>query len=58
MLKITVVDDDRDVRDMLETAMLEAGFDVKLAANGLRFTNGYSNPWWILRTRRSMAFNE
>ncbi|MBU8896567.1 response regulator [Corallococcus sp. H22C18031201] len=35
-LKITIVDDDRDTRDMLSAALEEEGFDVTSAANGLR----------------------
>ncbi|MBJ6764022.1 response regulator [Myxococcaceae bacterium JPH2] len=35
-LKITIVDDDRDTRDMLSVALEEEGFDVTSAANGLR----------------------
>ncbi len=34
--KIAVVDDDRDVRELLETSLQHAGYEVKLAANGLR----------------------
>src|SRR5260370_15942351 len=34
--KVAVVDDDRDVREVLQTALAGQGYDVKLAANGLR----------------------
>lgn len=34
--KIAVVDDDRDVREVLQMALQRVGYDVKLAANGLR----------------------
>lgn len=34
--KVAVVDDDRDVRELLETTLSRAGYEVKLAANGLR----------------------
>lgn len=34
--KITIVDDDRDTREMLSVALEEEGFDVTSAANGLR----------------------
>ena len=37
--KIAVVDDDREVRDWLELTLREAGFDVKLATNGLRLVS-------------------
>ena len=37
--KIAVVDDDREVREWLEATLAEAGFDVKLAANGLRLVS-------------------
>jgi DNA-binding response OmpR family regulator len=37
--KIAVVDDDRDVRDFLAAVLEEAGYDVKLAANGLRLVS-------------------
>lgn len=33
---IAVVDDDREIRELLEAALTHAGYDVKLAANGLR----------------------
>src|SRR5437870_6256875 len=36
MRKVAVVDDDRDVRELLETSLQRAGYEVKLAANGLR----------------------
>lgn len=38
-LKIAVVDDDREVREWLRLTLSEAGFDVKLAANGLRLVS-------------------
>lgn len=34
--KITLVDDDRDAREMLTLALESAGFEVTAAANGLR----------------------
>ena len=34
--KITIVDDDRDTRELLAAALEEEGFDVTMAANGLR----------------------
>ena len=34
--KITLVDDDRDAREMLTQALESAGFEVTAAANGLR----------------------
>jgi DNA-binding response OmpR family regulator len=34
--KITIVDDDRDTRELLAAALEDEGFDVTLAANGLR----------------------
>jgi DNA-binding response OmpR family regulator len=34
--KIAVVDDDRELRELLETTLMRVGYDVKLAANGLR----------------------
>jgi len=34
--KVTIVDDDRDTRDMLTLALQLEGFDVSQAANGLR----------------------
>jgi DNA-binding response OmpR family regulator len=34
--KIAVVDDDRDVREVLQVSLQRVGYDVKLAANGLR----------------------
>jgi CheY-like chemotaxis protein len=34
--KIAVVDDDKDVRELLETTLQQEGYEVKLAANGLR----------------------
>ncbi|HET6612287.1 MAG TPA: response regulator [Kofleriaceae bacterium] len=37
--KVAVVDDDREVRDALAEALAEAGFDVKVAANGLRLVS-------------------
>jgi len=37
--KIAVVDDDRDVREWLEATLSEAGYEVKLAANGLRLVS-------------------
>ena len=37
--KIAIVDDDRDVREALQDAFAEAGFDVNLAANGLRLVS-------------------
>src|SRR5262249_31477079 len=37
--KIAVVDDDRDVRELLEVTLRRAGYDVKLAANGLRLVS-------------------
>ena len=36
---IAVVDDDRDVREWLELTLSEAGFQVILAANGLRLVS-------------------
>ena len=36
MRKVAVVDDDRDVRELLEESLSRVGYDVKLAANGLR----------------------
>ena len=38
-LKVAVVDDDRDVRDYLADSLSSAGFDVKLAENGLRLVS-------------------
>ena len=38
-VKIAVVDDDRDVREWLQLTLSEAGFDVKLASNGLRLVS-------------------
>jgi DNA-binding response OmpR family regulator len=35
-LKITIVDDDRDTRDLLALALEGEGFEVTAAANGLR----------------------
>ena len=35
-LKITIVDDDRDTRELLSMALEVEGFDVSSAANGLR----------------------
>jgi DNA-binding response OmpR family regulator len=35
-LKITIVDDDRDTRDLLALALESEGFEVTAAANGLR----------------------
>lgn len=37
--KIAIVDDDREVREALQDAFDEAGFQVKLAANGLRLVS-------------------
>jgi DNA-binding response OmpR family regulator len=37
--KVAVVDDDRDVRELLEFALRRAGYDVKVAANGLRLVS-------------------
>ena len=37
--KIAVVDDDREVREWLEATLAEAGYEVKLAANGLRLVS-------------------
>lgn len=37
--KVAVVDDDREIRDFLAATLGEAGFDVKLAANGLRLVS-------------------
>ncbi len=34
--KVIIVDDDRDTREMLQVALEVEGFDVMLAANGLR----------------------
>jgi DNA-binding response OmpR family regulator len=34
--KITIVDDDRDTRELLAAALEDEGFDVTMAANGLR----------------------
>jgi DNA-binding response OmpR family regulator len=36
---IAVVDDDREIRDWLNDALKGAGFDVKLASNGLRLVS-------------------
>ncbi len=36
MRKVAVVDDDRDVRELLEESLQSVGYEVKLAANGLR----------------------
>ncbi len=35
-IKVAVVDDDRDVRELLQTTLENEGLEVKLAANGLR----------------------
>ncbi len=37
--KIAVVDDDREVREWLNDLFSDAGFDVRLAANGLRLVS-------------------
>ncbi len=37
--KVAVVDDDREVREWLRETLSDAGFDVKLAANGLRLVS-------------------
>jgi DNA-binding response OmpR family regulator len=37
--RIAVVDDDREVRDVLEKTLVQAGFEVKTAANGLRLVS-------------------
>ena len=37
--KIAVVDDDREVREWLEDTLSAAGYEVKLAANGLRLVS-------------------
>jgi len=37
--KIVVVDDDREVRDWLDDVLSGAGFNVKVAANGLRLVS-------------------
>jgi DNA-binding response OmpR family regulator len=37
--KVAVVDDDREVREALEARLTHAGFEVKLAANGLRLVS-------------------
>jgi DNA-binding response OmpR family regulator len=37
--KIAVVDDDREVREWLDELLSGAGFDVRLAANGLRLVS-------------------
>ena len=37
--KIAVVDDDREVREWLDDLLSGAGFDVRLAANGLRLVS-------------------
>ena len=34
--KITIVDDDRDTRELLAAALEDEGFEVSMAANGLR----------------------
>lgn len=34
--KVTIVDDDRDTRELLSTALEDHGFEVNAAANGLR----------------------
>jgi DNA-binding response OmpR family regulator len=36
---VAVVDDDREVREYLETVLKKAGYDVALAANGLRLVS-------------------
>jgi CheY-like chemotaxis protein len=35
-LKVTIVDDDRDTRELLAVALESEGFEVTAAANGLR----------------------
>jgi DNA-binding response OmpR family regulator len=37
--KVAVVDDDRDVRDMVGSSLTQAGYEVKMAANGLRLVS-------------------
>lgn len=37
--KVVVVDDDREVRDWLSAVLSHAGFDVAVAANGLRLVS-------------------
>ncbi len=37
--KVAVVNDDREIRDFLAVTLRDAGFDVKLAANGLRLVS-------------------
>jgi DNA-binding response OmpR family regulator len=37
--RIAVVDDDRDVRELLEFALRRVGYEVKVAANGLRLVS-------------------
>lgn len=37
--KIAVVDDDRELREWLEATLSAAGYEVKLAANGLRLVS-------------------
>lgn len=34
--KVTIVDDDRDTRELLAAALEDEGFEVSMAANGLR----------------------
>jgi DNA-binding response OmpR family regulator len=37
--KVAVVDDDREIREALEQALVREGYDVKTAANGLRLVS-------------------
>jgi DNA-binding response OmpR family regulator len=37
--KVAVVDDDREVRDLLELSFREQGYDVKVAGSGLRLVS-------------------
>jgi DNA-binding response OmpR family regulator len=39
LARVAVVDDDRDVRDLLGARLKSAGFEVKVAANGLRLVS-------------------
>lgn len=39
MTLVAVVDDDREVREYLEVVLRKAGYDVALAANGLRLVS-------------------
>jgi DNA-binding response OmpR family regulator len=37
--KVAVVDDDREVRDAIRESLARSGYDVKVAANGLRLVS-------------------